>query len=304
MRGRGPLEMPVVKFLTMSKKYWLIGLSVVILVAALVLASSLHDVRFQPGRSFSAPASVSTSPPVTAIDTVSAMPLWQVLLFWGVLLVNVIVLYWLMPPAVRKRILQQTIYFALTALAIMVALHYRMINLPGPEQKPVVPSGLPPAGPHGNGQLPAFAPPHVTPWWMFLISFVVSAAILAALWLAYRWWMRSTRRDSGLGAIEAIARTSLGEIASGRVWSDVIIQSYLRMSEAVSTGRGLHRTYAMTPREFAERLEQNGLPAHAVQRLTRLFESARYGARNSSQSDINEAVACLNSILQACGQAQ
>ena len=31
------------------------------------------------------------------------------------------------------------------------------------------------------------------------------------------------------------------------------------------------------PREFAERLEQSGLPARAVSRLTRLFEAARYG---------------------------
>ncbi len=293
-----------INLLKMSKKYWLIALSVVILIAAVVLASSLHDVRFQPGRSFSAPASVSTSPPITVIDTVSAMPLWKVLLFWGLLLVTVSVLFWLLPPDVRKRVLHQTIYFALTALSIMIALRYRMINLPGPEQKPVTITGLPPAGAHGNGQLPAFAPPHVTPWWMFLISFVVSAAILAALWLAYRWWLRNAQRDSGLAAIEAIARRSLGEIASGRDWSDVIIQSYLRMNEAVSTQRGLHRAYAMTPREFAERLEQNGLPAHAVQRLTRLFESARYGARGSSQSDINEAVACLNSILHACGQAE
>ena len=73
------------------------------------------------------------------------------------------------------------------------------------------------------------------------------------------------------------------------------------MGEVVSARRGLQRADATTPREFAERLERAGLPADAVKRLTRLFEAVRYGSRLSDQSDVNEAVACLNSILQACG---
>jgi hypothetical protein len=74
------------------------------------------------------------------------------------------------------------------------------------------------------------------------------------------------------------------------------------MSEVVSARRGLLRPDAATPREFAERLEHAGLPAEAVNRLTRLFESVRYGTRKSDESDINEATACLASILQACGE--
>jgi hypothetical protein len=76
------------------------------------------------------------------------------------------------------------------------------------------------------------------------------------------------------------------------------------MNAVVSDTRGLPRPEAATPREYALRLEGAGLPGEAVNRLTRLFESVRYGARKSDQSDINEAVACLNSILQACGMAQ
>jgi hypothetical protein len=81
----------------------------------------------------------------------------------------------------------------------------------------------------------------------------------------------------------------------------VVIQSYVRMSEVVGARRGLYRPEAMTPREFAERLERAGLPAEGVRRLTQLFESVRYGARKSGPSDVGEAVACLHSILQACG---
>jgi hypothetical protein len=125
------------------------------------------------------------------------------------------------------------------------------------------------------------------------------------IWVVYRWWVGpGMRRLSRLDAIGDIAQSSLNDIASGQEWRDVIIQSYVRMSEAVSARRGLQRARATTPREFADRLEQAGLPARAVERLTRLFEFARYGPRASSQSDVNEAVSCLNSILQACGQAQ
>jgi hypothetical protein len=67
--------------------------------------------------------------------------------------------------------------------------------------------------------------------------------------------------------------------------------------------RGLYREYAMTPAEFAVRLQSAGLPPEPVNRLTRLFESVRYGARISAQRDVDEAIACLTSILKYCGES-
>jgi hypothetical protein len=77
---------------------------------------------------------------------------------------------------------------------------------------------------------------------------------------------------------------------------------YYRMSDAVADKRDLQRKDSMTPSEFAVRLEQAGLPGEAVRRLTALFEAVRYGDRRSSQREVNEAVACLNSILIHCGE--
>jgi hypothetical protein len=59
----------------------------------------------------------------------------------------------------------------------------------------------------------------------------------------------------------------------------------------------------MTPSEFAARLEQAGLPAEPVQRLTRLFEKVRYGGLRSTPTEAEEAVACLRDILHACGES-
>ncbi len=289
----------------MDRRIWLLALSLLIVAAVAILASSLHDVHFEPGRALPLTTNSPSAPPLAISETVSSTPLWKILLFWLAFVINLILFFFLLPPEVRKRVLRQMISLALTILAILIALRYRLIQLPELNTEPVNRSNPPGAGAQTNVPLPAFQPPQMAPWWAFLISFALLAIMLTLLWLAYRWWMRPGGRHlADLDEIGAIAQSSLGEIASGRDWGDVIIRSYVRMSEAVGARRGLQRAAAMTPREFAERLEHAGLPAHAVARLTRLFESARYGAKASTQADVNEAVACLNSILQACGQAQ
>jgi hypothetical protein len=140
----------------------------------------------------------------------------------------------------------------------------------------------------------------------YLISIAVILALLLLTWSLSRWWKRVSRPGpvkDPLDDLAAIARSSLDDLKSGQDWDDVIIGCYARMSEAVSRKRGLFRPQAMTPEEFARRLEKAGLPGDAVRRLTRLFESVRYGGRKSSQNEINEAVSCLTAILHYCGEA-
>jgi hypothetical protein len=291
--------------MVMNGRHWALALCIVLVAVVAVLASSLHDVHFQPGRSIAVEAPSESAPPLNLAEIVSQTPLWKVLLFWLAFVVNLILFFYLIPRELRKRILRQMLSLALGSLAILMALRYRLIELPFLKTDPVTQTIGSPSGIAASELPPAFQPPRMTPWLTFLISFAVLCAVLLSLWVAYRWWMRSSRRRfSELDTIGAIAQSSLGELASGHDWSDVIIRSYARMSEAVSARRGLQRARAATPREFAERLEQAGLPAHAVERLTRLFESVRYGARASSQSDVKEAMACLQSILQSCGLAE
>ena len=289
----------------MNSRFWLLILSVFIVAVVVALASSLHDVRFQPGKplSYDEPAAAPAIPEVDVAELVVKPPLWKVLLVWLAFVVNLLLFFWLLPPEVRKQILRQIVSLALGVLAIILALRYKLVHLPFLELPPVEQPNTGTSGANSNGPVPTFSPPPMTTWWVFMVSFIVLAALLVLLWFAYRWWMRQgQRRFADLDAIGSIARSSLNELAAGREWNDVIIQSNVRMNEAVGARRGLQRHRAATPREFAQRLEQAGLPARAVERLTRLFESARYGARASSQSDINEAVSCLNSILEACGQ--
>jgi hypothetical protein len=120
--------------------------------------------------------------------------------------------------------------------------------------------------------------------------------------LIYRRWFRSgAGRPSPLDTIADIAQSSLRDLAAGRGWGDVIIECYARMNAVVSSHRGLMRPASATPREFADRLTRAGLPADAVTRLTRLFESVRYGGSAGTEADIRDASDCLNAILRACG---
>ena len=289
----------------MKRKGWILFFSLLALVALAMLASSLHDVHFEPGRpaaSIELPKTIQL--PLSTEKTVSA-PLWKIILLWALLILVFILFIYLLPPEIRKRILVQAIRFALVTIAILFALRNQLIDLPNLNSGEAAAGTSPMVNGPSNADVPVFQPP-VLPWWtIYLISIGVTLALLVVAWAAYRFWKRlRSRQFSQLGAIAGIARASLDDLAAGHDWGDVIIESYARMSEAVSTRRGLARANAMTPREFAVRLERAGLPANAVSRLTRLFESVRYGTHQSSQADVNEALACLDSILQACGAAQ
>ncbi len=288
----------------MNRKRWLLLFCFVVLAAMTLLASSLHDVHFQPGRSL--PITQTSENPILlqAPEVLAATPLWKILLIWLAFVINLILFFYLLPPEVRKRIIRQVVSFAVGSLILLIALRYKILQLPSLLTDPVNLSDQPKSGSSSAQPPPIFHPPQITPWMTYLISLGILLAFLLLAWIAYRWWIRShTHRYASLSAIGDIAKSSMDDLASGRDWGDVIIQSYARMSEAVSAKRGLQRHEAATPREFARRLERAGLPAEAVNRLTRLFESVRYGTGKSDQSEVNEAVACLAAILQACGVA-
>jgi hypothetical protein len=284
-----------------NPRHKLLIFCVLVLVVVLILTSSLHDVHFELGRSLLSPGPVQPPVALEAIDALQKTPLWKILLFWAAFLINLILFFFLLPPELRKRVIRQVIRFALGVLILLIALRYKILEFPSLNSEPVNSGGAVSFADSGP-QAAAFHPPEITSWTTYLISLGLILVLLSLTWIGYRWWARQRlRRVFMLDEIGAIARSSLEDLASGREWGDVVIQSYVRMSEVVGARRGLYRPEAMTPREFAERLEHAGLPAEGVRRLTQLFESVRYGARKSGPSDVGEAVACLHSILQACG---
>jgi hypothetical protein len=286
----------------MNRRSSILILCFIVIVVVGVLAASLHDVHFDPGRPIAVPS--APQPPISLppLDMPSDTPVWKVLLLWLVFVINLALFFFLLPPEARKRILRQVISFALGMLALLMALRYRVLKLPEIAGSPTETAGSGISQLAAGAAIQSFQQPQVTPWMTYLISLATLWALLIVGWLSYRWWRR---RRSGAGislaSIADIARSSLDDLASGGQWGDVVIETYARMNDAVRLRRGLQRGAATTAREFAGRLTKAGLPSDSVAGLTSLFESVRYGERASNEGDKREAVACLESILRACG---
>ena len=278
-------------------------LAVLALGALTVLAISLNQVPFRAAQQFGQKESAQFQSSVDDMGQIwLEVPIWKQVLLWSMLGLMVVLIGLLLSPEGRKRLLIMFIRFVFTFWAIYFLLkNYgeQLFNFNFGA------GGGAPAGPEAAAPIPMFEPSQISPTFSYLISFGFVLLWVVVLWALYRGWRRyqllNTKKP--LEEIAKIARSSLDDLTSGRNSSDVIINCYLRMSDVVSSRRQLQREIAMTPHEFAVRLEQAGLPGDAVTRLTRLFEAVRYGDRKSGPKDINEAVSCLKTILRYCGEA-
>jgi hypothetical protein len=284
-------------------------MSVLALFSLILLASAIReDMTFRQPRHLSREESEAVSIPIGSIaETIAEIPLEKQIAFLAMIFLFGVWVVYLLPPEMRKRLLRQFIRFVLGGLLLIYLL----------KLKPDLLQNLFPlfSKATGRGETmqtdaappPVFEPPHVSDWLSYLITFGVILLAAFLFWRINRWWQLfkpTTKSPGPLDEIAKAARTSLRGLSSEHGSPrDRIIQCYADMTHVVDARRGLFREYAMTPAEFALRLEGAGLPRESVSRLTRLFEAVRYGARTSSQGDIDEAIACLTSILKYCGEA-
>lgn len=287
-----------------AQKWVILVVSLVATTMMILLASGLHDVQFEPGHSLGRAESRTVQVSIDqAVQEVVRVPLWKRITYWLLLFVLVLLISALMTPEGRKRLIRMFLVFVASFWAIFYLLENNLLTLPdltmgaGDEASAAALDEIPP--------LPVFTPPDLPGWVNYLISVGVVLALLALTWSLHRLWQRiklSSSAPDALKDLASVARSSLRDLSDGADWADAITNCYVRMSEVVSHKRGLYRQAAMTPAEFAYRLERAGLPGNPVRRLTRLFESARYGAHKPAQTEINEAVSCLNAILHYCGE--
>jgi hypothetical protein len=284
----------------------------IVLLAALalgaltILAISLNGVPFREAERFDR-GTEAVPPPVASINQIQTeMPIWKQFVALTLLFLLSILVLMLISPKWRKRLLVMLVRMLVWAVGIYILFTNPVFsemlsgivgrNALRPKDNVSPNESLTP--------MPVFEPPQVSSTFSYLLSFVFALLLLAVVWGLYGGWKKymllNTRKP--LADIAQIARSSLDDLSAGRNSSDVIINCYLRMSDVVSSKRHLQREIAMTPLEFAEHLEQAGLPSDAVRRLTRLFEGVRYGDRKSPPKDVNEAVSCLQTILHYCGE--
>jgi len=287
-----------------AQKWVILALSLVAMTMMILLATGLHDVQFEPGRSLLPDESKGFETQIeTVVQDIAEVPIWKQAIFWILLVSMVVLVASMLSPEMRKWLFRTIIGTVSTVLMIFYLAKegtFSLFNLAADlgGDSAAASEDLPPITP--------FSAPDVPTWATYLISIGVILVLLYLGWRLSRWWKGLSRPRPASGSLDdlaAIARSSLDDLESGRDWDDVIVGCYARMSEAVSRKRGLFRVQAMTPAEFARRLEQAGLPGDPVRRLTRLFEAVRYGGRRSNQNEVNEAVSCLTAILHYCGEA-
>lgn len=289
-----------------EKKPWVLLLSILALGALMVLSLSLRSVSFgesQPiGRE---EAEQVTRPNRPGLAPISEENVSSLIVLWLALAVLIALVGILLSPEGRKRMLRFLIRMGFTVWALYIVfsrypdiLDFLSAGLEGDAPRP------PAIGEAGSAAPPpVFTPPQETPLLSYVVSLIIVLGGISLAWILYRTWRAMSQRSSNsLQDIARIARASLRDLSSGRDTTDVIMNCYFRMSDVVSDKKNLQRGLGMTPAEFASRLEESGLPGDAVRRLTRLFEGVRYGERKAGPKDVNEAVACLTTILQYCGE--
>ena len=289
----------------LEKKPLVLVLSVLALGALMALAVSLRNVSFdsaQPIGREEAESLTRPMPPPLGKPSEEMLQSQVVLLIAFVVLIALVAL--LLSPEGRKRMLRILIRVAFTAWAIYFLFSrypgmFDFLNTGGSGDAPRSPSletgaSVPP---------PIFSPPQETPLLSYVVSLLIVLTVIFVTWRIYRAWQAMNQRSANsLQHLARIARSSLRDLSDGRDATDVIMNCYFRMSDVVSDRKNLRRGLSMTPAEFASRLEEAGLPGDAVRRLTRLFESVRYGGRKTGPKEVNEAVACLTTVLQYCGE--
>jgi hypothetical protein len=147
------------------------------------------------------------------------------------------------------------------------------------------------------------------PWLGWLVGLLALLAGLATLAMAVlllfaeriaRWWERRQRAEPDEPLGEAV-QEGLDDLASEPDARVAIIRCYRRFERVAARAR-VPRAPWQTPEEFMrETLRRLVLPHRAVDRLTRLFELARFSVHPLGPIERDSARACLEEIGAALG---
>ena len=284
----------------MSKREFRILIFLGLAIAAMiVLSAGLSQLEFSPER----PLPQFRPSPVQAIDNSKLgggdilLAIFRAFLALSLVLLPVLIVYLIISPKARKRVLQQLVLSSF--LVLLFYLLTRQIH-PTARDQPVELAGGAPALPEGSAvPMPEFvaAPP---PWLGIVISLLIALIIVGVLvGLALLVARRRRSSDTAFQQLARSAQDTLDALQGGADLKNAVIRCYLEMSRVVRERRGLQRQADMTPHEFQNELEKAGLPGEPVRQLTRLFEDVRYGDKAPGEREGQQAVVCLQAIVEA-----
>ena len=271
------------------------------ILALLLLASGLSGLAFQPGHFYALPSSSaerSTAGGVTPTGSTSdfltaAFSLLSIVLMLCLVISLIMAIF---SAKYRRYLLQQIVSIALVVLFFILI--GRIAGGNGKprnvEMAPAQPQAQPPIG----ETLPTFAATP-TPWLTWTIILLLAVLLIGSIWF---FWRRGRPPSSSTPPLTEAAQQALTDIHAGGDVYNAVLRCYREMSRLLAEQQGMRRDRTMTPREFAQHLRVTGLRDEHIQRLTQLFERVRYGGRQASEREAQEAVACLTAIVAAYGE--
>ena len=283
-----------------ESKIAVLVLAIAGLIALVLLSVALRDISFRPPEPFS--FNLGGFSTVVSSGPGMQIPIWKYFLFGGLLLLILTVIMFFLDPELRKRILLRLLRFGLAMAFFWLIITYAFDNGVFRDllRLPVSAGGGAPSA-SSPAASPVYAPPQISPWLVFAVSFVIGLALVLLGWFIYVRRLKP-RASQARDELAGIAADALNELRAGPDWDDAIVRAYIRMHEVVVAERGLLRQPGNTPSEFSRRMERIGLPVDAVRTLTRLFEAVRYGGKTSSPAERDLAAAALSAILHYCGR--
>jgi len=272
----------------------LLGLAIVALV---VLAAGLSDLTFLPGRPL--PRFPRPSVELGEFFTLPGSELLGFLLgalyILGILLLPVAIVYVIISPEARKRVVR-SLGLLLWLVALFVLIRARPEFFEELQLQP-----LDASAPGDLGVAPPDFVASFPPWLVVSTALVLAAIVVAGLvGLGWILWRRSHPPATPLDQLAQEAQSALDALQAGADIQDTVIRCYVEMSRVLDEQRGLRRAEAATPREFEQQLKETGLPDAQIEQLTRLFEAVRYGAKVAGEQQQRQAVDCLAGIVKAC----
>ena len=265
--------------------------------ALILLAASLPQLVFRPGRPFvlgAGPEGAGT--PDRALPNLADGGFWSMVLpLISLAMLVSLALGLIFSARLRRELLQRIVGVVVALLLFYLVVGFLRGAPAQPEQLPPG-STQPPNQSAAAERLPAFVaqPPQ---WLVVLVSVALIALLCGGIWF---FWRRQRVPENPL---VAPAQQALASIEAGEDLHDTVLRCYIEMSRILGEQRGIVRHQAVTPREFEQQLMAAGLRDGHIRQLTRLFEGVRYGARRPTHRDERAAVDCLTAIVETYGRS-
>ncbi len=282
--------------MTHHKRLWTLILLGLAIGAIILLAAGLSEIHLLPGHHFAWPNLPQGAGSGGDANLPDFSIIWQIfgIIFWILLPISII--YFIISPEARKRVLRDAIWIVSMVLMLYLLAHalqrfarsFQGIQ-PQPGQAPPPAESLP---------APADFVSHPPSWLVYGLDLLVIALVFTVVWFL---WTRLRRKTNPVQQLAQEAEEALSKLRDGGDLKNIVMRCYRDMTRVLSEARGIQRRKAMTPREFAEHLRSLGLRDDHVQRLTRLFETVRYGAKTADVVTEREAQVCLEAIVAAYG---